>query len=128
METSTLKPFGQDTAKLTDKVADTASGAIRSTQDVTNAAFDRLAVKVDTAREQVAPVADRLSMQAQEAARRGVGAVREASTQLRETAVKASDTTIAYIKDEPVKAMLISAAVGAASMALINLNRSRGAR
>ena len=69
METSTFKPFGQDTAKLTDKVADTASGAIRSTQDVTNAAFDRLAVKVDTAREQVAPVADRLSMQAQEAAR-----------------------------------------------------------
>jgi ElaB/YqjD/DUF883 family membrane-anchored ribosome-binding protein len=52
--------------------------------------------------------------------------VRDSSQQLREKAVQASDQTVAYIKDEPVKSMLIAAATGAALMGLISLmGRSR---
>ena len=41
--------------------------------------------------------------------------------QLRDRAHRASDGTVNYIKDEPVKAVLIAAATGAALMALVAL-------
>lgn len=124
----TAQPFASEATHLADQAADSASGAIRSTQGVANAAFDRLASQVESAREHTVPLINRLSSQAETAARRGVDAVRETSAQLRERALKASDTTVAYIKDEPVKSMLIAAATGAALMALVSLISSRSRR
>lgn len=125
MET-TIKPVAQQASNLADQAADSASSAIRSTQNVANAAFDRLTDKVDSAREHAAPMIDRLSSQAEAAARRSADALRETSAQLREKAQRAQDTTVGYIRDEPVKAMLIAAATGAVLMALIGLmGRSR---
>ena len=126
MNTNTLHPLGTDAPNLADQAADRANSAIRSTQNVTNAAFDRLTDKVEDVRDQAAPLINRLSSQAETAARRGLDAVRDTSAQVRETALKASDSTVAYIKDEPLKAMLIAAATGAALMALVSLlGRSR---
>ncbi len=51
-------------------------------------------------------------------ARRGVDAVRDGSQQLRERALRVSDSTVGYIKDEPVKSVLIAAVAGAALFAL----------
>ena len=39
----------------------------------------------------------------------------------RDRAAKVSDNTVGYIKDEPMKSMLIAAATGAALMALVSL-------
>ena len=129
MNTNTLHPLGTDAPNLADQAADRANSAIRSTQNVTNAAFDRLTDKVEDVRDQAAPLINRLSSQAETAARRGLDAVRDTSAQVRETALKASDSTVAYIKDEPLKAMLIAAATGAALMALVSLvSRSRSVR
>lgn len=116
-----IKPFSQEPSNFADQAADSATSAIRSTQNVANAAFDRLSDKVDSARDQAAPLINRLSSQAEAAARRSADAVRETSAQLRDKALRAQDTTVGYIKDEPVKAMLIAAATGAALMALIGL-------
>jgi len=122
METTTsYKPLGQDTASAVDQAADTANSAIRSTQNVANSAFDRLSDKVDSARDQAVPLINRLSSQAEAVARKSADAVRETSAQLRDKAMKAQETTVGYIKDEPVKAMLIAAAIGAALMALVSL-------
>lgn len=125
--TLTSKPMSQDGGNLADHAADSANSAIRSTQNVANAAFDRLSDKVDSAREQAAPLINRLSSQAEAAARRGADAVKETSAQLRDKALKAQDSTVSYIKDEPMKAMLIAAATGAALMALVSL-ASRSSR
>ena len=125
--TVTSKPLTQEASNFAEHAADSAGSAIRSTQNVANAAFDRLSDKVDTARDQAVPLINRLSSQAEAAARRGAEAVKETSAQLREKAVRAQDTTVGYIKDEPVKAMLIAAATGAALMALISL-ASRSSR
>lgn len=46
--------------------------------------------------------------------RRGLEAVRDGSHHVRERALDVSDRTIGYIKDEPIKAVLYAAAVGAA--------------
>jgi ElaB/YqjD/DUF883 family membrane-anchored ribosome-binding protein len=125
METP-VKPLAQQTSNFADQAADSASSAIRSTQNVANAAFDRLSDKVDSAREHAAPMIDRLSSQAEAAARRSADALRETSAQVRDKVLHAQDSTVGYIRDEPVKAMLIAAATGAALMALIGLmGRSR---
>ena len=62
-----------------------------------------------------------LASEAETLARRGLDTMRERSAQFRESAVRVSDNTVGYIKDEPVKAILIAAATGAALMALVSL-------
>jgi ElaB/YqjD/DUF883 family membrane-anchored ribosome-binding protein len=74
-------------------------------------------------RQQIAPLLARAGEQASALAQRGVDAVRDRSLQVREQALRASDNTLNYIKDEPVKAVLIAAATGAVLMALIGLLR-----
>ena len=128
MDNSSIKQVGNEASSVTDQAAETAHNALRSTQGVANQAFDRLSDKIESAREHAVPLINRLTSQAENAAHRGADVVRDASAQVREKALKASDTTVSYIKDEPVKAMLIAAATGAALMALIGLlSRSRNA-
>jgi len=124
--TVTNKPISQQGSTIADSAAESATSAIRSTQNVANEAFDRLSDKVEDARSHAAPLLNRLSTQAEAAARRGADMVRDTSAQLRERATAAQDTTVSYIREEPVKAMLIAAATGAALMALVGLlTRSR---
>lgn len=124
MSTSTSDLAGSAKTKATDaaeSAADSAKGALNATQNATNEAFDRLGDKVDDAKNLAAPLINRLTAQAEAAARRGADVVRDTSAQLRDKATKAQETTVGYIQDEPVKAMLIAAATGAALMALISL-------
>lgn len=111
---------------IADQAAQTADEAIKSTQQVANHALDSLANSVQDARKQVSPLLDRATEQASALAHRGVEAVRHGSQQLRNTALHATDTTAGYIKNDPIKAVLIAAATGAALMALVSLiSRSR---
>ena len=83
--------------------------------DTVTPIIDRAAAAADAATHQVA-----------NAAQRGVAAVHETSQRLLDRAHRAQETTVTYIRGEPVKAMLISAAAGAALMALVSLlTRSR---
>ena len=92
-----------------------------------NETLDELSGSVASVRDQAAPVLDRVTAQAQALAKRSAQAVRETSQQLRNNAARVSDTTVGYVKDEPIKAILIAAAAGAALMALVTLlARSRG--
>ena len=128
MNQQTIQPFATEASNLADKAANGAQDAVRSTQGVANKAFDRLSSGIESAREHAVPLIDQLSSQAQTAARRSVDAVRDTSAQVRDKALKASESTVSYIRDEPVKAMLIAAATGAALMALIGLlGRTRSA-
>jgi ElaB/YqjD/DUF883 family membrane-anchored ribosome-binding protein len=83
-----------------------------------NHLIDRAAVATDQATEQAIG-----------AAQRGVAALRDSRQQLYERANQASDATVGYIKDEPVKSMLIAAAAGAVLMGLLGLiTRTRNTR
>jgi ElaB/YqjD/DUF883 family membrane-anchored ribosome-binding protein len=111
---------------IADQAAQSADHAIKSTQRVANEALDSLADSVQDLRHQVAPLLNRATEQASAFAHRGIDRVRETSQHLRANAVRASDGTVSYIKEEPIKAMLIAAATGALLMGLISLmNRSR---
>lgn len=104
-----------------DHAAQAADDAIKSTQRLANDTLDRLAGSVQDARHEVAPFLNRASEQTSALAQRGLDAVRETSQGLRDSAHRASDSTVGYIKDEPLKAMLIAAATGAALMALVGM-------
>lgn len=91
-------------------------GVIRSTQLAAHQAVDHLA---DGA-EHLAAHTDRL-------AQRGAGALRDGAEQLRERARHAADSTLVHIRQEPLKAVLIAGAIGAALGALLTLlGRVRG--
>jgi len=103
-------------AEATQQVIEKAAGQ----------ALDHLAGTVDDLRQEAAPLLHRAADKASAFAHRGVDAVLEGSHQLRDRARQAGDVTVGYIKDEPVKSMLIAAATGAALMALVGLiSRSR---
>jgi len=123
---NTTKPVAQQAQEIADKAANSAQSAIRSTQNAADGALESLSATVDDLHDQAAPLLSRVSTQAEAAARRGIEAVRDTSQQLREKALRASDTAVGYVKDEPIKAMLIAAATGALLMGIIALmSRSR---
>ena len=124
---ATNKPLSQTSGNdVADQAAQSADSAIKSTQRFANDTLNSLSEKVQDVRDQAAPVLNRVAEKAETLARRGLDAVKDSSQQIREKAVRVSDSTVGYIKDEPVKAILIAAATGAALMALISLmTRSR---
>jgi ElaB/YqjD/DUF883 family membrane-anchored ribosome-binding protein len=118
--------IGQQASQAADQAANRAEDALRSTQRATNSAIEGISAKVDDLRTQAGPLINKVSAQAEAAARRGMEAVRDTSQQLRERASVATDSTVGYIKDEPIKSMLIAAATGAVLMGLVNMmGRSR---
>ena len=80
----------------------------------------------DGATPAAATVADPYSQQALGAAKRGEKMLRQSSQYMRDRAHRASETTVTYIRGEPMKSMLIAAATGATLMAMLSLlTRSR---
>ena len=107
--------------KVTESPNNLADPAMWSAQRMANQAPDGLAGDLQDVRQQAAPLLNRTAEQASVLAQRGVDAVREGSRQVRDQALRASDGTLHYVREEPLKSMLIAAAIGAALMALVSL-------
>jgi ElaB/YqjD/DUF883 family membrane-anchored ribosome-binding protein len=112
-------PLAHNTA---DGAAQSIEHAMQSTQRTADQALDRLA-GTNELRQQVSPLLERTGEQAGALAQRSADAMRERAQQLRAQTLRVSDGTRNYIKDEPVKAVLIAAAAGAALVALLGLLR-----
>jgi ElaB/YqjD/DUF883 family membrane-anchored ribosome-binding protein len=59
---------------------------------------------------------------------KGMGQIREATHQLRDSANRATEGTSTFIRHDPIKSVLIAAATGAALMALVSLLTRTSAR
>jgi ElaB/YqjD/DUF883 family membrane-anchored ribosome-binding protein len=111
---------------LIEQASRSADHAIRATQQAATGAVDSAADSLQDLRHQTAPKLERASEQVSAMAHRGIDRARETSHQLRIGAKHASDSTLNYVKEEPVKAVLIAAAAGAVLLALVSLlSRSR---
>ncbi len=106
---------------LVDGAALSAEQAILATRRVADDALDGLVDTVHDARDRAAPLLTRASEQANAAAQRTAAALHRRSQQVRDRAARASDSTLGYIRAEPVKAVLMAAATGAALVALLSL-------
>lgn len=104
---------------MADQAAAKADEALKSTRSAANRTLDSLESGVDSLRETVPNAFSRAAAQVEELTRRGVERAREASLGMRDQVHRASDRTVGYIKDEPVKSVLIAAATGAAVALLV---------
>ena len=122
---SSTGPYDQqyDFAEPTTQSADLAKNLTSiSVDDAVGGFTDNVK---DTWQRQ-APSIDRVTEQASALAQSGVDAVRDTSQRLREKAIRASDTSMKYIREEPVKSMLMFAAAGVVLTALVKrMSRSR---
>jgi ElaB/YqjD/DUF883 family membrane-anchored ribosome-binding protein len=72
------------------------------------------------------PIPNGVTAHAEDLARRGIAQANKASAAVREQATRMGEQTVGYIKDEPVKAVLMAAAVGAVTALLVGwATRSR---
>jgi len=107
---------------LIDQAASAADQGINATHH----ALNDLAGGVQSLRDKASPRLDGATAQAGAMFNRSMDALRDGSHQVRAKAHQAGESTTHYIQQEPVKAVLIAAATGAALMALISLlTRSR---
>ncbi|KQU71218.1 MULTISPECIES: DUF883 family protein [unclassified Rhizobacter] len=126
MSSSTFKTDNLSTqaSDTVNRLADTADSAVKSTRRVANTALDSAESAIGEARDTAEPTIARLAGQAEALAKRGVDAVKDTASQVRERAASVGDATVRYVRDEPVKSVLIAAATGAALMGLLALIQS----
>lgn len=112
-----------------DAVGQRADEALKSARRAANGAIEALHDKVDELNESVPGALGRAAARVDEITRRGIERARDTSLHMRDSVTRAGDRTVAYIKDEPLKSVLIAAAAGAAVAALVSvLARSRSDR
>lgn len=97
---SPYSTYGETARKGLHRVADDAGRALES------------------ARDRVLPGARRLASEAEGLAHRGYDTLREGSLQLRDRAAYAGERSMRYVRDEPVKSVVIAAVAAGALMAL----------
>ena len=106
---------------LVDQAAHAVEGAIASTQQTANQAVDALAAQAHQVQNDIAPALTRAADQASLLAHRGAEGAREASRTLQLRAQALSASTEQYIQERPLQAVLIAAATGAVTAALVSL-------
>ncbi|OGA95076.1 MAG: hypothetical protein A3E79_08160 [Burkholderiales bacterium RIFCSPHIGHO2_12_FULL_61_11] len=111
--------------RATDDLLQTAGKAMDSTRDYANDALDRAENKVRELRGSVDPVVDMLASRAQRLARHSLDLASEAKDRAEQSLKRATRVTTRYVADQPLRSVLIAAAVGAAVALLIASSRHR---
>lgn len=120
---TTVKTLGDEASNLAHEAALGTEHAIRSTQHLAQQGLDGLG----TARAQTGAALQQLAHDTGALTHRGMEALRDGGQQLREKSSHARQATAEYIQHEPIKSVLIAAAVGAGLMGLLTLlSRHRG--
>ncbi len=114
---------GQVARQAADDVAARVEQAGARTSQIANNTFDTLSGAVESARNATVPALERLGNNAESLARRSAEAARLKSQQLREQALRASEQTAGYIRDQPLKSVLYAAAAGALIGLLLSFTR-----
>lgn len=123
-----IKALGDDVSTIAHEAAQAAEHSMRSMQRATQQGLNRMADEWDDVHAQTSDALKQLNRDAESLKHRGMDVVRDGSHQLREKSVHMRDATTTYIQHEPVKSMLMAAAVGAALMGLVALFSRSGDR
>jgi ElaB/YqjD/DUF883 family membrane-anchored ribosome-binding protein len=102
-----------------------ASAALKAAQRDTQLALDSAVDGLASAYGDTRPVLSRMGRQAKGYLSDGYDAARQQAVALRDRSQQALDSTRGYVRDEPVKSLLIAAAVGAAVIGLVEFLRLR---
>lgn len=116
------------TSTLTDDAAVSAEKAIQSTRRAANHALDGLAETVEELHGQGTQAFDRAAAKASSLLKSSTAALHESSEKLRAQARRATDHTIDYIKEQPIKSVAMAVAAGALLTVFAGLARRSSQR
>ena len=102
-----------------------AAAALKAAERDAHAAIDSAVDGLASVYSETKPLLSRVTQQAKGYANDGYDAARQQAAALRERGERAVESTRGYVRDEPVKSLLIAAAVGAAVIALVEVVRIR---
>ncbi|MEP6970367.1 MAG: hypothetical protein ABJA49_07990 [Betaproteobacteria bacterium] len=118
----------ENTQRLAHDAAQGTGDLIRSTRHNAEGAIGKLDDKVQQLRADAVPAFERAGEQATRWARRSAQQVRHGSRQLQAKANYAAQETQQFVRDQPVKSVLIAAGVGVLVMGLVSLFARQGSR
>jgi ElaB/YqjD/DUF883 family membrane-anchored ribosome-binding protein len=133
MNTTTNTPGSRDpisatasqARKTSNEMFQAAGSMVDSGRDYANDALDKADSKARDLRGSVDPVVDMLTAKAQKLARQSLDIAAEAKERAQQSLTRATDATSRYVSEQPVRAVLIAAAVGAAVALLVSTSRER---
>ena len=102
-----------------------AAKVIESTREFANHALEQAESKVRELRGQVDPMVDMLASKAQKLARQSLDMASEAKQRAQQSLSHAAGVTGRYVSEQPLRSVLIAAAVGAAVAILVSSTRHR---
>ncbi len=108
-----------------DEALQTAERAVDNTRAYANDALDRAEDKVRELRGSVDPMIDALATKAQRLARQSLDIAAEAKEKAQQSLSRYATATTQYVSEQPVRSVLIAAAVGAAVALLVSASRNR---
>ncbi|MBC7993234.1 MAG: hypothetical protein H7Z15_08345 [Rhizobacter sp.] len=127
---NTVTSFKNEAPSTEDVKAYTAGSlgaAVETAKQGGDYGLDMVEHGIAKAREKVPSAFNRAAAQVDDITRRGLERARQVGGDVRHQAGRAGDSTVAYIKDEPVKSVLMAVAAGATVaglMALLMRSRS----
>lgn len=106
-------------------VLHSAEVAVDAARNFTNDSLDKAGLAVRDARANLSASTEQLADKAQVLARKGIDAASRTSAKAQKAVNEYATATTRYVSDQPVKSVLIAAAVGAAVAALVLVLSSR---
>ena len=114
---SHLQQAGDDLHASTDT-------AMESTREYANDVLDKAESKVRELRGAVDPMIDMLATRAQKLARQSLDIAAEAKDRAQQSLNRAAGATTRYVSEQPLRSVLIAAAVGAGIALLVSASRN----
>lgn len=126
---TTTSPISRDpmpaARQSSDELLQNVGKAVDSTRDYANQALDKAEDKVRELRGTVDPLVDMLASRAQKLARQSLDMAAEAKDKAQQSLSRYAAVTTHYVSEQPVRSVLIAAAVGAAVALLVSTARHR---
>lgn len=119
----------QDTANTvrnaSDDLTNSASRAVDATREFANTALDQADSKVREFSSNIDPTVNMLASKAQKLAQQSFDMASEAKDRAQQSLRRATTATTHYVSEQPMRSVLIAAAVGAGVALLIAASRNR---
>lgn len=117
-QTDSLRNSAQAAAS---QVGDALNSAEGMAKHATSSAADQVNQSLHALVQEVSPKLTSMAERVAQMSRQGMSAVHNGQHQINESLHDAKDSTVGYIRHEPVKSVLIAAALGATLVTLFNL-------
>ena len=110
--------------KASDDILQSAGKALDSTREHANDALDKAESKMREFRGNVDPMVDMLASKAQKLARQSLDMASEAKERAEKSLKQAADATTRYVSEQPMRSVLMAAAVGALVALAVSTSRN----